>query len=567
MEKKNIFIIILICIVIASIPIILLVVNIVTEDDGEGEVNHAPVINSYYPLVDPSINETETQEFNISATDPDGDPLTYGWYLNGTKVGGNYPNYIFDANYNPYSIYTVKVNVTDGDQVASRSWTLTVNIIWSAEDCPGAPEDITRDQIIKVGIIGDTERTMGEGALQGALLAAEEINEAGGIVMNDTAYYIGIVSENTDEANPILDTSKAVIAANKLINYYKVDYAAGSFRTEAALAYQPLFAEKKIVFWNTGAASPVLTHNVLDDHDTYKYYFQPSPQNVSGLADNIIKLILGTAFFNSLPVEMGGLGFPILNFSFMREDLAWTGDFAEAMIDSLTSNTLWNMTYTGFDLAVPLDITVVQMEAYWDAIDDARTQIVIPIFSGGTGLTFCQSYASKQPKCLPIGINVVTQDGDFWEDSDGTCEYGVGLEAIFETNKTVKTLDFWSAYEDAYDELPVYTAVGTYDSIYQLAWALEETQSMDPDDIVDVLEGLSSTNYLVGAGGWVYYDNSHCTWLGWPFSTALAIQWYDGSKQLVPGDLLYPSGGFMWPYALLNMQPLVLPSWKIWGQP
>ena len=29
---------------------------------------------------------------------------------------------------------------------------------WSAEDCPGAPTDITEDQIIKVGVIGDMAR-------------------------------------------------------------------------------------------------------------------------------------------------------------------------------------------------------------------------------------------------------------------------------------------------------------------------------------------------------------------------------------------------------------------------
>ncbi|MFX1312643.1 MAG: ABC transporter substrate-binding protein [Promethearchaeota archaeon] len=428
---------------------------------------------------------------------------------------------------------------------------------WSADDCPGAPDDITKDQIIKVGLIGDTERTQGRGTLQGGTLAAKEINEAGGIVMNGTTYYLGIVSENTDEANPILDTAKATSAAKKLINYYKVEYGSGSFRTECALAYQPLFAEKHIVFWNTGAATPALTQKVLDDHDTYKYYFQPSPQNVSGLANNLIKLILSTAFF-----ETGPLGTAVTNFSFMREDLAWTQDFAAAMIENLEG---YGLNFTGQDIAFPQDITAIQMEAYWDEIDAARTQIVIPIISGSAGLPFVQSYASKKPKCIPIGINVVSQDGAFWDQSDGACEYGISLESVFETNKTGKTLDFWNAYDAAYDEVPVYTAVGTYDSIYQLAWALETGQSKSPDVIVDLLEGLNSTTAIEGAGGNVYYDNSHCTVLGWPFSTALAVQWYDGAKQLIPAELLYPSGLLMGP-ALSNMDEIAWPSWGIWGQ-
>ncbi len=95
--------------------------------EGAGDTNHAPVISSYYPLVDPSINETETQEFNIIVTDPDGDPLTYGWYLNGTEVSVNFSSYIFDANSNPNGTYTVKVNVTDENYVVYHLWILRVS--------------------------------------------------------------------------------------------------------------------------------------------------------------------------------------------------------------------------------------------------------------------------------------------------------------------------------------------------------------------------------------------------------------------------------------------------------
>ena len=125
MRRKAIFIVIIICIVVASVPTIYWIIN--SGNEGAGDANRAPVINSYYPLVDPSINKTETQEFNISATDPDGDSLTYGWYLNGTEVGGNFSNYIFDANSNPNVIYTVKVNITDGNHVVNHLWILTVS--------------------------------------------------------------------------------------------------------------------------------------------------------------------------------------------------------------------------------------------------------------------------------------------------------------------------------------------------------------------------------------------------------------------------------------------------------
>ncbi|MHA2037764.1 MAG: ABC transporter substrate-binding protein [Promethearchaeota archaeon] len=167
---------------------------------------------------------------------------------------------------------------------------------WSAADCPGAPTDITEDQIIKVGIIGDMARAVGEGQRDAGLLAAEEINTAGGISFGGgKKYYIGIVWEDSDENNPILDTATAVSAAKRLINYRKPHFATGSSRTETALAYQQLFLDEKMIFWNTGAATTTLTQKVLDDYNNSKYYFQISPVNTTALAKNLITLIITEA--------------------------------------------------------------------------------------------------------------------------------------------------------------------------------------------------------------------------------------------------------------------------------
>jgi len=111
MRRNATNIVIILCIVVASVTIIYWGINI--ENDNN-TANQPPFINSYYPLVNPYIDETEIQEFKISATDPDGDPLTCGWYLNGTGVSGNFTSYIFDANSNPNGTYYVKVNLTDG---------------------------------------------------------------------------------------------------------------------------------------------------------------------------------------------------------------------------------------------------------------------------------------------------------------------------------------------------------------------------------------------------------------------------------------------------------------------
>jgi len=123
-NKKLILELIFICLVIASVPFIIWIVSSI--DANKVDANKTPVIIDYYPLVNPHVDWLERQEFNITAYDPDGDPLTYGWYLNGTKVRGNLTTYIFDSFYNSGDNYTINVNITDGELVVNHSWNLTV---------------------------------------------------------------------------------------------------------------------------------------------------------------------------------------------------------------------------------------------------------------------------------------------------------------------------------------------------------------------------------------------------------------------------------------------------------
>ena len=447
-----------------------------------------------------------------------------------------------------------------GIGVGVTVWIFVAPYQWTAADCPGAPAGITEDQIIRIGIAGDTERIQGEAQLNGALLAAEEINTAGGIVIGGKTYYIGITFENTDEANPILDPAKAVAAVERLINYKNVQFATGGFRTEALGAYRGLFMENEIIFINTGAAPSAFTQSVLDDYETYKYFFQSSPINTTALAVELIKLLISTGSVQTLMT-----GHNVTRFSFMREDLAWTADFQIDITAVLTNytgtNTNFVMNYTGVDIAFPQDVTPIEMAAHWETVEAANTQIVIPIISGSAGLTFANSYGTFQPGCIPIGINVLAQDGNFWTDTSGLAEYGVTLESVFETNKTSKTISFWNAYVAEFSISPIYTGFGSYDAINQLAWAFNESQSLNTDTVILKLEDLTRANPLEGAGGWGAYDGSHCVEEGWPYGTALAIQWYDGEKILVPAVGIVPSG--VYAPALLNMQPLQLPSWGL----
>ena len=99
-------------------------------------MNDPLFIVDFSPLSNPEINETESQEFTITVSDVDNTLFTYEWniWYNGTAINFSYPggtseNYVYDTDHFSNGTHTVKVNVTDGENVVEKIWNLTVNNI------------------------------------------------------------------------------------------------------------------------------------------------------------------------------------------------------------------------------------------------------------------------------------------------------------------------------------------------------------------------------------------------------------------------------------------------------
>jgi len=91
---------------------------------GQPGVNNAPVITASSPqqaaLILPDMVD---QVFSVTASDPDGDPLTYSWTYNGVDAGVSTSSYTFNKQ---ISAYTVVATVSDGTATATRSWNVEV---------------------------------------------------------------------------------------------------------------------------------------------------------------------------------------------------------------------------------------------------------------------------------------------------------------------------------------------------------------------------------------------------------------------------------------------------------
>jgi len=86
--------------------------------------NTAPSVDSFTPDADTSIEEGEAVDFSVTSTDADSDSLTYAWYID--DVDQSHTTASFSNTFATVGIYTVKVEISDGTDTITQSWTVAV---------------------------------------------------------------------------------------------------------------------------------------------------------------------------------------------------------------------------------------------------------------------------------------------------------------------------------------------------------------------------------------------------------------------------------------------------------
>ena len=108
----------------------------VIANDGQNEVvkqfkltvldtNRHPMINTYQPLHDTEMSETDRLVFEIVANDPDYEDMTFSWYVDGEMVSDQ-QRFTYQPGYESAGIHQVKGAVSDGKQVAAIYWNIDV---------------------------------------------------------------------------------------------------------------------------------------------------------------------------------------------------------------------------------------------------------------------------------------------------------------------------------------------------------------------------------------------------------------------------------------------------------
>lgn len=352
--------------------------------------------------------------------------------------------------------------------------------------CDGG-NGVVFDEYITIAVAGPMGFIQGRDHWAGASMARDEINAAGGVDVDGTAY--GIELEKV-ETNEILDVSggDGTTALTAVID--DVDFVVGGFRTESLIVYRDVAMDAQKIFMNCGAATADLQMSVVEDYDTYKYWFKATPYNEVFLVTSCLKM---TALANTVLRSYAGLG-PTdptqLRLAILMEDAEWSNPMEPYIVGFCSA---YGINYT---LTQTCASNAIDLSSQLTAIAAVDPHITFTILSGPPGKAYGVQQALYLPDTFSIGINVESQDIDYHNETGA--EYQVTLDTWTEgVALTSKTLAWLDAFMDRTQRYPTYCAA-TYDAIYALKAAIEDV-GLDTDDIITWLEDLDNAQLGVGA--------------------------------------------------------------------
>ncbi|MBM4236565.1 MAG: ABC transporter substrate-binding protein [Firmicutes bacterium] len=368
------------------------------------------------------------------------------------------------------------------------------------------------DGEIKIAVTGPMTNIQGEMMWWGAQMAADEINEAGGVMVGEEAYSISLIQVETDE---IMDPLGAVSAVENVIVSEDPNFLIGGFRTEAVTPYTELAAvDYQKIFLICGAATNELLHGRVDtDYDTWKYLFRVTPIRSTDLVKVTVLMLNDVA--KAVREE---LGIEAPKVAILAEALEWNEalvQLAPQIIPTL------GMEFAGTfrPSATASDVTTELR-----GIEESGAHIIYTIMSGPVGIPFGKQWGELEIPACPVGINVEAQKSGYFAATDGFGDYDYTLNTFAQNAAiTEKTLPFIAKFQELYGQLPNYNA-DTYSAVYILKEAVERAGTVDTDAVIVELEKTDFTS----AAGRIVFDEAHDIIWGPDYVTAVGIQWQGG---------------------------------------
>ena len=323
--------------------------------------------------------------------------------------------------------------------------------------------------VFKVGTIGPLSgdaAIYGQAVANGAKIAVDEINAAGGAIQFE-------LQSQDDEA----DGEKSVNAYNTLMDW-GMQVMVGPTTTGASIAVSAQ-ANADRTFMLTPSASSV---DVIDGKDNVFQVCFTDPNQ-------------GVASADYISANMAGAKVAVI----YRNDDAYSQGIRDTFVSQAKANNL-DVVYEGTFTADTATDFSVQLTAAQAAGADT---VFLPIYYQPASVILTQAAAMNY---APTFFGVDGMDGILtMEGFDTALAEGVMLLTPFSADAPdERTQNFVKAYQAAYGEIPNQFAADAYDGVYIVKAALEAagcTGDMTAADICEALVGVMSSISVDGLTG------------------------------------------------------------------
>jgi branched-chain amino acid transport system substrate-binding protein len=397
----------------------------------------------------------------------------------------------------------------------------------------GGPAQSTEN--IRIGVCGDLDVNNGKNVWRGAVLAAEQVNAAGGVLGRN----LTIVAEDDDSETPPYDIAVATNALTKLITVDKADYIIASAPYSIAITYQDISSQNKKILFTVANSIDNLTQRVLDNYDKYKYYFRACQTNASTVSAGLLGDIIAVGNYT---------GFTRVALLFVDNTASKQG--YSGLSKSLPSHG-FEVVYGNFFSPDTTDFT-----SYFSALEAAGAQILVPIVPFGTSAAFVKEWYERQSPTVLWGPILGASESNFWNLTEGKCDTVsfAGNPAVSGyplTNKTVPTRE---AYIQRWGEVPTNAAAGTYDTLrFILPDALKRAGTTETEAVIKALE---KTNVETSLARHFVFTSSHDVMVGSDtpnnpaedYMVMLILQWQNGTQVPVRPYQIMKEAGVTYKY-------------------
>ncbi|MEW6347776.1 MAG: ABC transporter substrate-binding protein [Thermodesulfobacteriota bacterium] len=389
-------------------------------------------------------------------------------------------------------------------------------LIWATAGASPAAEEGEGNPVV-IGAPIPLKSRYGLNGQRGMVLAVEEINGAGGVMVGNVKRPLKLEIVDTDDLEPGMEINEVMRRIEDLVLRKKVDLLAGGpCLSESGLEALDLISRlNKIHLVSIGCYTPAWDQKVSQDREKYKHSFRVSG-SVKWYVEEALDLMRKIKEKH---------GFDKL---FVSADDSEMCRKASEIVERLATKDGWKV--------VGRDIHAIGTTDFTAPLTECKNSGAQVLFIWGYSpetRTMLRQWSAMEVPALPLGFIGAAEDSGFWKATKGGCAFSIAT--LSETGNvpskaTPRSMEFFTDFEKRWMQPPRSTGcVAGYESIYVIKDAIERAGTLDTEALIKAIE---KTN-LKGVRGTIRFDENHQVVYGYdPNAGVLGcwVQWQEGQR-------------------------------------